>query len=182
MKSAATMEAIYRHFPFENRRTGVLKLRKACGLGQCELARAAKVSQAKISRFETGAQDMSRAAFARVQEVLKRGLIAHEAELKNLVPTSTLAGGGDREEPFQSYRKSVEASAKLFGSPERVKRLLDLGGELHDLRQEVLRLRTDVAKLHEVFKAGHEFTNSVVSREGAAILQKEISAQAKSTK
>lgn len=162
------MEAVYRNFPFENRRKGVRKLRKACGLGQCELARAAKVSQTLISLFETGAEDMSKAAFGRVHEVLKRALLAQKVELKkaekevigkkmaarNLVAMRSLVGGS---EGLESYWDSVQAI------------------HIARLEAEVLRVRKAFVEFHELFKRGHELTNAAALREAEKILE-EISA------
>ncbi len=57
------------------------KLRAACGRSQQELAIAANISQSKLSRFETGDQDLSEAAFLRVEDALLAAMDAHRAEL-----------------------------------------------------------------------------------------------------
>ena|SRR6266851_2077134 len=76
------IEPSFRYFSFEDRSVGVRKVREACGWSQQELADAANVCQAKISRFETCTQDLSEAAFLRVEKALLKARIAHWAELK----------------------------------------------------------------------------------------------------
>jgi transcriptional regulator with XRE-family HTH domain len=83
-----TMESIREHFSFEERRAAVRKFRKISGLSQDELARLARVSQSKISEFESGAQDLGDAAFERVTNAVANALAARRFELSN---TSTLA-------------------------------------------------------------------------------------------
>jgi transcriptional regulator with XRE-family HTH domain len=73
-----------RHISFEDRRAGVRKVREACGWTQQDLAFAAKISQAKISQFETGGQDLSEAAFLRLEQALLAAMAAHRAELEEL--------------------------------------------------------------------------------------------------
>jgi transcriptional regulator with XRE-family HTH domain len=86
-----------RKFSFDARRAAVQKLREGYGLTQAALAQAANISQAKLSMFETGEQDLSEDAFMRVEEALIDAIAARKVQLataERLLPLTSLRHAG----------------------------------------------------------------------------------------
>jgi transcriptional regulator with XRE-family HTH domain len=96
ISNSATFKKLY---PFELRRGAIRQCRVLACLTQAELARKAKLSQSKISAFESGAQDLSAPAMRRVEEVLDQ-----EVACRQMTSLASLRGQAQQVHNFHLFK------------------------------------------------------------------------------
>jgi len=150
-------------FPFEERSSGVRKLREELKLSQQAVCRSAGISQSVLSRLEAGLQDVSPETMAKIEDALSRAAADARTRLGRLITGPELL-----HYSLEDFQRDSEANARLVSSPAYQRAI---GESMAEMQGEIARLRYYLAQTSEAVEKLQEMAQAAVTAEGGAILE-----------